>query len=266
MPAGDVVRASQEQTQLTVRLSRSEVLLSGRVRIVGRLDPAFAGRPVQLQQRRDGRWADAGDSRVDGTGRSVFTRSGWPDNRRYRYRIRLLPTAGRPGIVSRSVSLAVQRRIPYRLETRGDLVVDRRVFRDRVAEIYADPRGWSRAFIRLVRVRSGGAFSIVLAASEVMPTFGPICDTYWSCRAGRYAVINENRWRFGTPLFRRHGGTMGEYRAMVTNHETGHWFGLGHASCPAEGAAAPVMMQQSMGLHGCEPNAWPRRWEADRIR
>ena len=251
---------------MTVRVSRAEVLLSGRVRITGRVDPVLAGREVRLQQRKGGRWVGVASRLVDADGRCVFPQSGWSDNRRYRYRLVLVPTADRPGSASHPVSVAVQRRVSYRVETRGDLVVDRRDFRDKVAEIYADPRGWSRGFVRLVRVRSGGAFSLVLAASEVMPSFGAICDTYWSCRTGRYAVINENRWRFGTPVFRRHGGTMGEYRAMVTNHETGHWFGLGHASCPAKGAAAPVMMQQSMGLHGCEPNAWPRRWEADRIR
>lgn len=184
----------------------------------------------------------------------------------YRYRVRLPATPEQRTARSAALTLVVERRVTYRVETRGDLVVDRRDFRDRVAEIYPDPRGWTQAYVRFVRVRTGGAFSIVLAASEVMPTFGPICDTYWSCRVGRYVVVNENRWRFGTPLFRRAGGTMAEYRAMVTNHETGHWFGLGHAGCPADGAPAPVMMQQSMGLYGCEPNPWPLRREAARIR
>jgi hypothetical protein len=252
--------------EVMVQVSRTEVLLSGRVRITGRLDPTLAGREVRLQQRQRGQWVDVAGRLVRTDGRCAFTRSGWTDNRRYRYRLRLVPTTVSAGTTSAAVGVAVQRRVTYRVETRGDLVVDRRAFRDRVAEIYADPRGWARGFVRLVRVRSGGSFSIVLAASEVMPRFGPICDTYWSCRTGRYAVINENRWRFGTPVFRRHGGTMAEYRAMVTNHETGHWFGLGHARCPGEGAVAPVMMQQSMGLHGCTPNAWPRPWEADRIR
>jgi hypothetical protein len=251
---------------VTVTISRTEVLLSGRARIAGQTDPSYEGRRMRLQQRQAGRWVNVGSGRIDLHGRCVFVRSGWPDNRQYRYRLALAARGANPGAVSGRVALAVERRVTYRVQTRGDLVVSRRAFRDRVAQIYQDPRGWSGAFIRFVRVRTGGAFSIVLAASEVMPTFGPICDTYWSCRAGRYVVINENRWRFGTPLFRRHGGTLREYRAMVTNHETGHWFGLGHATCPGDGAAAPVMMQQSMGLHGCEPNPWPRRGELRKVR
>jgi hypothetical protein len=263
--ASDAVRPQADRPEVAVTVSRTEVLLPGNVRIVGRFDPSHSGRVVRLQQRRSGCWADVGGMRVDSRGRCVFVRSGWPDNRKYRYRLVLAATEAEPGVTSSPVAVAVQRRVTYRVETRGALVVDRRVFRHRAAEMCRDPRGWSGAFIRFVRVRTGGAFSVVLAASEVMPTFGPVCDTYWSCRAGRYAVVNEDRWRFGTPLFRRHGGTMREYRAMVTNRETGHWLGLGHAGCPSGGSAAPVMVQQSMGLHGCEPNAWPRAGELRRI-
>ncbi len=128
-------------------------------------------------------------------------------------------------------------------------------FKERTAEIYADPRGWSRTFVHFKRVKSGGAFSLVLSQAKYVPSFGAICDRYWSCRVGRYVIINENRWRHGTPYFKRAGGTMAEYRAMVVNHETGHWFGLGHATCGGKGQAAPVMMQQSKGLYGCKPNA-----------
>ena len=77
-------------------------------------------------------------------------------------------------------------------------------------------------------------------------------------------IINEDRWRRGTPYFKKSGGTLREYRAMVVNHETGHWFGLGHASCGGAGQLAPVMMQQSKGLYGCKPNPWPLRGEIAR--
>ena len=48
-----------------------------------------------------------------------------------------------------------------------------------------------------------------------------------------------------------------DYRHMVVNHETGHWLGKGHASCPRRGALAPVMQQQSKGTQGCRLNPWP---------
>ena len=56
------------------------------------------------------------------------------------------------------------------------------------------------------------------------------------------------------------------YAAVVVNHETGHWLGLGHASCPGRGRPAPVMQQQSIGMQGCTPNAWPLDGELAGVR
>jgi hypothetical protein len=49
----------------------------------------------------------------------------------------------------------------------------------------------------------------------------------------------------------------------MVNHEVGHVLGRGHAFCPAAGAPAPVMVQQTKGVAPCRPNPWPLAWERD---
>jgi hypothetical protein len=145
----------------------------------------------------------------------------------------------------------------YSVQGRGNLS-DLEAFATSAAETYADPRGWSLGgAVRFLRVASGGAFTLWLAADSQMATFGPGCSLTWSCRDGRDVVINEDRWLGASPAWNEAGGTLRGYRHMVVNHETGHWLGFGHLPCFSPGAFAPVMQQQSMGLQGCAPNAWP---------
>lgn len=126
------------------------------------------------------------------------------------------------------------------------------------AAVYADPRGWNLGgSIRFEPVETGGAFTLWLAADELMTTFGGACDRRWSCRNGRNVVINEDRWLGSSDSWLAAAAPLATYRQMVINHETGHWLGFGHARCPAPGALAAVMQQQSMTLGGCVPNPWP---------
>ena len=79
-------------------------------------------------------------------------------------------------------------------------------------------------------------------------------DGYTSCRNGDRVVLNVARWVEAVPGY---GASLATYRQYMVNHEVGHRLGLGHERCPGRGRPAPVMQQQTLGLHGCTANAWP---------
>jgi len=148
----------------------------------------------------------------------------------------------------------------YEIGYRGNIVANKKKFVSRVAKTYAAARGWRRADLAFQRVprKDASDFTVVLAAADQMTSFSSLCSPYYSCRVGRYVIINQLRWRHSVshwPDSRR------SYRKMVINHETGHWLGLGHRSCYRAGAKAPVMQQQSKSLDGCRANPWPKRLE-----
>ena len=97
----------------------------------------------------------------------------------------------------------------------------------------------------------------------MVPSFGYPCSSTYSCRVGRYVIINQDRWLHTTPVWKDSGLGRRNYRHLVVNHETGHWLGHRHAYCGGPGQLAPVMQQQSKGLQGCRANPWPlprERW------
>ncbi len=150
-----------------------------------------------------------------------------------------------------------RRTVTYSVETRGTLTTSLRTFRSQAQESFTDPRGWRGSGIVFRRVARGGSFSLVLSEASRVPGFSSACSSFWSCRVGRYVVINQERWKHASPAWNAADGALRDYRHMVVNHEVGHWLGLGHSGCPGRGRAAPVMMQQSKGLDGCRFNPWP---------
>lgn len=218
----------------------------------------FSVRP----QRRSYRWLRDGKP-IAGASHRTY-RFDWRD---VGHRLRVQVTATRPGyrkVVTRSKAHRIAHRVPvrnvvrYHVETRGRMSTSVRTFRRLVNASLNDPRGWRGASgIRFEEVRSGGSMTLVLAESSWVPRFSSGCSAQWSCRVGRFVVINQLRWKHASPAWNNGGGTLRGYRHMVVNHETGHWLGWSHRSCPGRGALAPVMQQQSINLQGCRFNPFP---------
>ncbi|MFI5494076.1 DUF3152 domain-containing protein [Actinoplanes sp. NPDC051859] len=133
-------------------------------------------------------------------------------------------------------------------------------FAETVRSTLADPRGWTAGGDRSFRRVGRGAqadFTIYLVTPG---TRDDLCQDdangYTSCRNGEAVVINVARWVKGVP---RYAPGLETYRQYVINHEVGHRLGYGHQLCPGKGEPAPVMQQQTLGMHGCKPHSWPYR-------
>ena len=131
-------------------------------------------------------------------------------------------------------------------------------FANTVTATLTDPRGWTAGGrYRLRRVGPGQAydFTIYLATPDTRDT---LCaggaDGYTSCRNKDNVVLNVARWVKGAPPFK---APLATYRQYMVNHEVGHRLGQGHMLCPGAGEPAPVMQQQTLGMHGCTVNPWP---------
>lgn len=153
--------------------------------------------------------------------------------------------------------------IRYRTVVWGSVVADFDDFRAKVAETLADARGWVRAGLKFEEVESGQDLDVILSDPDHLEALSG-CSGELSCTTwNNQVIINDVRWREGTEATRAVGMGQRDYQHMVVNHEMGHW--LGHyshvESCP-NGGPAPIMLQQSTGMRGCDTfNAWPLEWE-----
>lgn len=119
-------------------------------------------------------------------------------------------------------------------------------------------RGWASATaLRQVGDPESARIRILLATPATVDSLCAAAGYYtggqYSCWNGRFAALNLMRWRQAAAGF----DSVAQYRTYQVNHEFGHGLGYGHEYCPGTGATAPVMMQQTKGLLGCQPNPWP---------
>lgn len=125
-----------------------------------------------------------------------------------------------------------------------------------------DPKSWIAGGIQFQQVGASDSaqFTVWLASPS---TAYSVCINggidirvggvpYTSCRVGNNVVLNSSRY-----LNAVSGYPLDPYRQYMVNHEVGHRLGHGHELCPGAGQPAPVMQQQTLGLHGCTANSWP---------
>jgi hypothetical protein len=133
-----------------------------------------------------------------------------------------------------------------------------------VEQVLGDRRGWaSQGLWRFQRVDGETSVDQVSFTAHLSTpaTTDQICGQHGlttqgevSCRGGSDVVINLKRWILAVPWY---SDSVADYRAMVTNHEIGHFLGFDHQSCPGAGQLASVMQTQTSGLEGCARNPWP---------
>jgi hypothetical protein len=161
---------------------------------------------------------------------------------------------GDPTVVGRAGRL-----MTFQIAIEGGIAgIDRAGFAQFVRATYGGTQGWaSHGLWRFRQVGPGQNpdFTLMLVTPETRDTLcGAAPDGYTSCRIGDRVVLNVARWVHGVP---KYGAPLTTYRQYMINHETGHRLGRGHELCPGPGQPAPVMQQQTLGLHGCTPYAWP---------
>jgi len=148
-----------------------------------------------------------------------------------------------------------------RVEVERDLLdaglIDPQAFAAFALATLNDPRGWGAGgTTSFARTDGDAELRLVLAGPD---TSAALCKPLrtmgtLSCRSGDKAVLTTYRWVNAIPDY---GSDRTGYRQYVVSHEVGHLLGHGHDPNPGVGRRAPVMMQQTKGLHGALPNPWP---------
>jgi len=125
-----------------------------------------------------------------------------------------------------------------------------------VVETLSDERSWIGRGAGFELLAEGGDFTMIVALPDDVDRMCQPLQTLgrYSCARNGWIAFNSLRWFGATDEWPTDIDT---YRRYLVNHEVGHYIlGPGHDACPGPGELAPVMMQQTKGLDGCEPNGW----------
>ncbi|MEP7159765.1 MAG: DUF3152 domain-containing protein [Dermatophilaceae bacterium] len=155
------------------------------------------------------------------------------------------------------------RAVRYTVEVEDGAGVDEAEFARTVRDVLTDRRGWEpQDGVHFVNVDPSAAAEgasvwthITLATPDTVDRLCAPLDTggQVSCRNGDRVALNAVRWTQGVKSY---VDDLAHYRIYMINHEVGHAIGHGHESCPGAGQAAPVMLQQTLGLQGCTKYPW----------
>lgn len=145
----------------------------------------------------------------------------------------------------------------YTVEVERELPLSTEAVANTIDRVLADRRGWTATGRHSLQRTDGPSdVRVVVTTPETTDELCAPLDTEGrlSCRNDDLVVLNAWRWVNGAPAF---ADDLTKYRRYLISHEFGHALGNSHEDCPEDGALAPVMMQQTKGVAGCEPNPWP---------
>ncbi|NEA33151.1 DUF3152 domain-containing protein [Streptomyces sp. SID13031] len=149
-------------------------------------------------------------------------------------------------------------KLTYRVEIEDGLSLNGVLVAAAIHKTLTDARGWqSLGPVRFERTDKIDAdLRVIVATPSLTDKLCLPLDTGGevSCRVENRVVLNAKRWMYAVPAY---AGKVDLYRSYLVNHEVGHALGHGHSACTKPNTPAPVMMQQTKGLGGCLPNAWP---------
>lgn len=130
-----------------------------------------------------------------------------------------------------------------------------------IGAVLADPRGWRALGFSFAEVDAhapAADFDVWLTPAPDMARMFPYAHlAHMSVTDRRVAPpqvhLHASNWH-APPRVSGYAGHVLAYRRYLVNHEVGHVLGAEHAACPARGAPAPIMLQQTRGTGACVPS------------